>query len=581
MSQVRRPTREMLSPMGAGMKILIADDVIENRYLLEFTLRSAGHEVVSAQDGEEALAATGRDRFDLVISDILMPRMDGFQLCRELKRQLTVRDVPFVFYTATYTDEKDVEFGLSLGAARYLVKPMDPQELLGVLGAVMAQAASSEPGSATAADLPEETFLATYTQRLVRKLDGKVAELREALASKEREEAERRLAEDALRASEAALSAAQRIAGVGSWEVRVLDAERLPRSELRCTAEMLRILGRSGPLSTTLTAADLATLMAVEDRPRLEAAMHKVLAGGLPERQEFLLVLPDGIQRPIQLNIEARVPSWGGERVLTGTAQDLTERKQLEECARQAQKMENLGLLAAGIAHDFRNMLSAMLLNAQSVLDGGALSASDAEAVREIAEAGERAMQLTQQVLTFARRRPALLQRVDLREVIGGLTSMLCRIIGERVTLKCRLAAEPLPALSDAGLLGQVLMNLVVNARDAMPAGGEVIIDADRVEIDVARAARVPGARPGRAIRITVSDTGAGIPPENVPRLFEPFFTTKPSGKGTGLGLATVHGIVALHRGWIEVESQVGKGSRFLVFLPLNEAELEDPACTS
>lgn len=176
------------------MKILSVDDRAENRYLLEFMLRSAGHEVVSMPDGQAALEAALADRFDLVVSDVLMPRMDGFQLCRELKARPATRGVPFVFYTATYTEARDAELGLSLGAARYVLKPEEPQAFLRLIGEVIEEAARLPPEPPRPIP-PEEEFLVAYKATLVRKLDAKVAELR---------------------ASEAALAAAQRLAGMGA-----------------------------------------------------------------------------------------------------------------------------------------------------------------------------------------------------------------------------------------------------------------------------------------------------------------------------------------------------------------------------
>jgi two-component system, cell cycle sensor histidine kinase and response regulator CckA len=559
------------------MKILNADDVAENRYLLEFTLRSAGHEVVSVQDGAEALAAAEKDHFDVVISDVLMPRMDGFQLCRELKRRPGVRGVPFIFYTATYTDEKDAQLGLSLGAARFVVKPQDPQDFLRLVGEVVAEAVRGQD-SPRSPPAPEQEFLAVYTQALVRKLDSKVIELgalsrrlQEELDARVREVAERRRAEEELRASEAALATAQRVARVGSFQLRVPHPDQLARAELRCSDELVRILGREGRAARPRLATDVLEGIAAADRPQLLAALRAVLASGGPECREFSLVLSDGSLCPVEVHLEAGA-NGAGVQVVTGTVQDLSERRRQEEIARHAQKMGNLGLLAAGIAHDFKNALSAILLNTEALLNGSTLTGGDREALEEMAEAGERAAQLTRQLLTFAQRRTLTLQRVDLRDVVTGLSAMLRRLLPQGVSLRCDLPPDPLPVMADVSLLEQVLVNLVVNARDAMPAGGQVVVEAGRAEVDAVQAGGVPDARPGPALRLRVSDSGVGIPPEHRARLFEPLFTTKPEGKGSGLGLATAYGIVRQHRGWLEVESAVGKGSRFEVYLPAADA---------
>jgi signal transduction histidine kinase len=531
------------------MRVLNVDDLAENRYLLEFMLTSAGHEVVSVADGQAALEAALRERFDLVCSDVLMPRMDGFQLCRELKSRAGTRAVPFVFYTATYTDEKDQELGLSLGAARYVLKPQEPQAFLRTIREVIEEAAA-RPAEPPPTIAPEEEFLVAYKQTLVRKLDAKVAELR---------------------ASEAALAAAQRLAGLGSWELRAPEGPgALGAVPLRASAALAGLLGTA---EVPRKVADLLQAVPEPGQSHLEAALRAGLGGEASQELEHELQRPDGSRLRVLTRIEAGAPVGSGARQLLGVTQDVTERRRLEGVVRQAQKMETMGRMAAGIAHDFNNVLSAILLNAEGLLSGPTLAAGDREAVEEMVQAGERAAQLSRQLLTFAQRRALVSERRDLRGVVEGMVAMLRRIVDGRISLECRLDEVPLPVLGDANMLEQVLMNLVVNARDAMPAGGVVTVEAERVEVEAGREGRVPGARPGPAARLAVADAGSGIAPEHLPRLFDPFFTTKPRGKGTGLGLATVYGIVQQHRGWIEVESAVGRGSRFEVYLPLAGAE--------
>jgi two-component system cell cycle sensor histidine kinase/response regulator CckA len=523
------------------MKILSVDDLAENRYLLEFMLRSAGHEVLSVADGQAALDAALRERFDLVVSDVLMPRMDGFQLCRELKARPETRAIPFVFYTATYTDDRDRDLGLSLGAARYVLKPQEPQSFLREIRDVVEETVARPPDPPRPV-APEEEFLVAYKQTLVRKLDAKVAELR---------------------ASEATLAAAQRLARVGSWELRAPEGQALEGVEVKGSAELARLLGAEGPR----TVGELLQAIPGASRGQLDAALRAARKGETPQTLEHELARPDGSRIRALTRIEAGPAVGTGTRHLLGVTQDVTERRRLEEVARQAQKMETLGRMAAGIAHDFNNVLSAILLNAEGLLGGTALAGDDRAAVEEMVQAGERAAQLTRQLLTFAQRRALLSQRCDLRAVVEGMVAMLRRIIG-KVSLECRLGDTALPVQADPNMLEQVVMNLVVNARDAMPQGGQVVIEVGRVEVEPGRELRVPGARPGPALRLVVSDAGTGIPSEHLSRLFDPFFTTKAPGKGTGLGLATVYGIVRRHHGWVEVDSDAGKGSRFEVYLP-------------
>jgi CheY-like chemotaxis protein len=230
--------------------------------------------------------------------------------------------------------------------------------------------------------------------------------------------------------------------------------------------------------------------------------------------------------------------------------------------------MEAFGQLAGGVAHDFNNILTVIQGNV-SLLQVGQLPAAErAAAIAETLRAAERAGNLTRQLLTFSRRQPIQLRDIDANEVVANMTKMLQRIIGEHITLETRYAPGGAPVRADSGMLEQALMNLAVNSRDAMPEGGRLTLETAAITLTTTDAQNRPKARPGASVRLSVIDTGCGIAPEYWPHLFEPFFTTKEVGKGTGLGLATVFGIVEQHAGWIEVESQAGTGTTFSIFLP-------------
>ena len=250
---------------------------------------------------------------------------------------------------------------------------------------------------------------------------------------------------------------------------------------------------------------------------------------------------------------------------------DVTREVQLEEQFRQAQKMEAVGQLAGGVAHDFNNLLTVILMQAE-MGKGEITSADKREAWEEIIRAADRAASLTRQLLLFSRRQVMRLETLDLNEAVTGLVSMLRRILGEDIQMQLNLHRKPLWTHADAGMIDQVLLNLSVNARDAMPAGGHLIIETAEKTLDAEQAQRNSDATPGCFVVLTVRDTGGGIPPEVLPRIFEPFFTTKDVGKGTGLGLATVFGIVKQHLGWIEVQSAPGEGAIFHIYLPASES---------
>jgi two-component system cell cycle sensor histidine kinase/response regulator CckA len=250
------------------------------------------------------------------------------------------------------------------------------------------------------------------------------------------------------------------------------------------------------------------------------------------------------------------------------TFRDITQRRILEAQFRQSQKMEGIGQLAAGVAHDFNNTLTVIQLHASLLKAKPDSSPELLESAGEIEKATERAANLTRQLLLFSRRQTMQPRDLDLNQSINDMTKMLRRTLGEDIQVQFKFAMQPLFIHADAGMLDQVLMNLAVNAHDAMPKGGLLVIETSAAEFDESVRAHAPLARPGSFVCLSVSDTGCGIPPEILPRIFEPFFTTKDIGKGTGLGLATVYGIVQQHQGWIHIYSEVGHGTIFRIYLP-------------
>jgi len=249
-------------------------------------------------------------------------------------------------------------------------------------------------------------------------------------------------------------------------------------------------------------------------------------------------------------------------------AGDITERKRLEEHLRHSQKMEAVGQLSGGVAHDFNNLLTVIQGHVSLIELKGNLPEHAADSLHEIAHAAARAAALTRQLLTFSREQVMQLSDLDANAVVKSLSKMLRRVVREDIALELRYAPSPLVIHADAGMIEQVLMNLVVNARDAMPAGGQLVVEVAGVAFTAEAATSQPNARPGAFVRLAVSDQGTGIPPEIRSKIFEPFFTTKEAGKGTGLGLANVYGIVQQHAGWIDLDTEVGRGTTFSVYLP-------------
>lgn len=280
----------------------------------------------------------------------------------------------------------------------------------------------------------------------------------------------------------------------------------------------------------------------------------------------------DGSVVQTEVVATALLDEQGRVTEVLGVSRDVTERKRLEEQLRQAQKMEAVGQLAGGVAHDFNNLLTVIQGHCSLLLAGDQDKENSLESLKEIEAAAQRASNLTRQLLTFSRRQVMQMKPLDLNDVLGHLLKMLRRLLSEAIALEFQANHALPPIVADAGMIEQVVMNLSVNARDAMPKGGQLTLRTHLVDLDAQAAAANPEARPGRFVCLSVTDTGCGMDGSTRKRIFEPFFTTKEVGKGTGLGLATVYGIVKQHQGWTEVASEVGKGTTFRVFLPASPA---------
>ncbi|HOX55738.1 MAG TPA: PAS domain S-box protein [Candidatus Paceibacterota bacterium] len=371
---------------------------------------------------------------------------------------------------------------------------------------------------------------------------------------------DRKLAETALRSSELLFHSV--------WE-NSADGMRLTNEQGNIVAvnkAFCKIVGRR---REELEGQSLTALHTGSEPPgKMLQEYIQRLQGRVTEReQERRLTLRDG-NLVIMEETSSFVELRGRPPLLLGIFRDVTAQKRLEEQLRQSQKMDAIGQLAGGVAHDFNNILTVIHGHASLLIAGGSLKPGAAKSAQQITQAAERAAGLTRQLLAFGRRQVMQPRLLDLNELVANMTKMLSRILGEDIALQLNYLPQPALVHADGGMLEQVLLNLSVNSRDAMPRGGQLTIKISGFEADAKRLVGQPVPCPNGVVCLSVADTGCGIPPENVRRIFEPFFTTKEVGKGTGLGLATVYGIVQQHRGWIEVESEPGQGSTFKVFLP-------------
>jgi len=674
------------------MKVLIVDDNEESRYMLESLLTGCGHAVQSAENGKKAIEILKSGGFNLIISDILMPVMDGFQLCRTVKTDEDLRTIPFIFYTATYTGPQDESFALKIGANRFIIKPCDPDVFLKAVDEVMEEA-EDRKGGLIPEPVEEKEVLKLYNERIVRKLEKKMLEA-------EREILARRSAEKELLKSRERLIEAQRIAKMGDfkWDIEtgevtlsdgLFDLLGYEISEhidyARVNAEIhhpddlafitqwhkesmssgrinhgpreYRLIKKDGetiygqvfisiryensrPVEMLGTVQDITERRLAEDALKKSEERYRVL---VENAGEVIMVAQDGITRFVNHTVFSRlgyrpeemvgrpfadyinpedrdavaerhakrskgddVPSvypfrvvnkagqtrwveinsvlteWEGSPATLNFLEDITESKdareeqeRLQAQLYQAQKLESIGRLAGGVAHDFNNMLSVILGFGDIVLSK--LDPLDplSEDVKEIVNAGKRSAALTRQLLAFSRKQTLQPEIVNINAVLKSMEKMVRRIIGEDILLELSLFENLCQAMVDPGQIEQVVMNLAVNARDAMPHGGSLIIETANVEIDEAYAETHKGAEPGKYVMLAVTDNGCGMDEQTLSQIFEPFFTTKEKGKGTGLGLSTVYGIVKQSGGDVRVYSEPGKGTTFKIYFPQTSVKKE------
>jgi len=310
----------------------------------------------------------------------------------------------------------------------------------------------------------------------------------------------------------------------------------------------------------------------LDDRQR----MQDVAAAALRDLTEFTevyrITAPGGPTRTMQAKGRV-VVNERGERRLVGTLLDISDRVQMEIQLRRSQKMDAIGQLAGGVAHDFNNVLTVIEGYSSLLLTGRPAADPDRASIEQIREAARRAAGLTRQLLAFSRQQVLQPRVLNMNDAIGGVETMLRRLIGEHLEFHTKLSPSLGRVKADPTQLEQVLMNLAVNARDAMVNGGILTIETANATLDETYARRYPSVRPGAYVMLAVSDTGTGIAQADIERIFEPFFTTKESGKGTGLGLATVQGIVEQSGGHVNVYSEMGRGTTFRVYLPRVEEE--------
>jgi PAS domain S-box-containing protein len=515
-----------------GMRTaLVVDDHEENRYLLQSLLRGSGYDVVTATDGGEALALARLSAPDIVISDILMPGIDGFTLCREWRQDERLKGIPFVFYTATYTHPKDEEFALSLGADLFIIKPAEPDSFLRMIAEVLSlqrAGALRKPASEAGFPLATETvYLKEYNETLIRKLERKLEQLEEANKS--------------LAIKDCAIASS--ISGIAIADL----AERITY----VNGAMARMWGLNEAEPLRIGLSDL-----VQEKQEMGE-----LRAALKERGSWLgdiqATRSSGVSFVAQCIAHEVRDRHGKPLCIMVSCIDVTDRKRLEEERLLLTKLEATGVLAAGIAHDFNNLLMVILGRLELLGEPGEDPAPHRAAA---IQAALEARGLTQQFLTFAKGGRPVRKVLALAGVLQDAVTLTLR--GAPVACDFALPDDLWAVEGDATQLGRVVQNLVLNAREAMPSGGRIAIRAENV------------AGPPPTLRVRIVDSGRGIPADILPRVFDPYFSTKERGgqRGTGLGLTVCRAIVEQHGGTLTVESAVGVGTTAQIVLPATAA---------
>jgi len=372
---------------------------------------------------------------------------------------------------------------------------------------------------------------------------------------------ERRRAEEKIAKLNERFELASRAAGLGIWDWDVL------KNQMVWDDRMFELYGVNSSGFPGNYEAWVSGLHP-DDAARCDTQIQQALQGEKDFNIEFRVVWPDGSIRHLQAFAQVVMDADGRPQRMTGVSFDITARRKLEEQFRQSQKMEGIGQLAGGVAHDFNNILAVIQMQADLLKGDENLSPEQNELTDDIGEAVERAGALTRQLLVFSQKEVMHEQDLDLNRSIASMLRILHRTIGDDIQVQLTLSAKPMFLRADPSMIDQVLLNLALNARDAMPKGGQLVIETYGAEFDEQAASHSASIRAGSFVCLSVGDTGCGILPENLHKVFEPFFTTKEVGKGTGLGLATVFGIVQQHHGWINVYSEVGQGTAFRIYLP-------------
>ncbi|MCS7230008.1 MAG: ATP-binding protein [Candidatus Kryptonium sp.] len=505
------------------MKILIVDDVSESLELLKEVFETMGYAVLTANNGAEALKILDEERVDVIISDVLMPKMDGFVFCREVKRNEHTRNIPFIFYTANYTDPEDEKFGLGLGADAYLIKPIDIQILINTVEKLL-QKGKAEISKVDAVS-DDVQYLREYNTVLIRKLEDKMYELERANEMLMKMNRELQVSHEQYKSLFENAGKPIFIVQPETW--MVLDANNQAENLLKCTRDEILNLNFA----------------------KYKKFFQPLFEGERVVNFETTIIDFEGNEKIVEMT--ANLIGYADTSTIQIIISDLTEKRKIQDELIQTEKLASLGRLSASIAHEIRNPLSAININLQFLVRKFQEGTQERKYLDLALEGVRRIEKIVEATLNFARPSKPNVKEENINDVINA-TLPLVEISTLKKKIEIMTKLEPdLPKVKiDFKQIQQVILNILTNAVDAINDVGQICIKSYLAE---------EGGT--NYVVVSISDTGCGIPKDELTKIFEPFYTKK--SDGTGLGLAISKQVMNHHDGKIEVESEVNRGTTF------------------
>ncbi len=533
--QVKRKRQDTTSTthQDVSARVLVVDDDERNLQAIKGVLEDVA-EIVCARSGEEALRCLLKDEFAVILLDVLMPGIDGYETAQIIRQREQSKRTPIIFLTAINKEDAHMLRGYDAGAVDFVFKPVDPFMIKSKVAIFV------------------ELFVKT------REIQQKAAFQQQLMEENLREKSERLAVEQALRKSEERQEAILR-----SLPICFHSRAATPPFGAHFVSQAVKRLTGFEPERLTNDPEFGLSRVHPEDLPRLMETLHGAREAG-SYTCEFRWLCADGTYRSFLDHGVMSTEADGRTPELVGTLLDITERRQLEDQLMHSQRLDAVGKLTGGIAHDFNNLLAAVLSGLGLLERRGQLTAESTRIVHMMRHAAKQGADLVDRMLAFSRKQRLKPDVVQLSRFGETMESLLAPVLGGLVRFDWATEDSVWPVYVDAAQFELAMMNLIFNARDAMPSGGSILVRAANRSVPQSR----DGLEAGDYVSLTVEDTGAGIPPELLAKVLEPFFTTKDVGKGTGLGLSMVYGFARQSGGSLTVNSEVGRGTCIEIWLP-------------